>query len=55
MLQPFLVQAGFSQSKLTFIPCGAMLGENLVRRQAEGLNWYTGQTIIQRLGKVSYL
>jgi len=49
MLQPFLVQAGFSQSKLTFIPCGAMLGENLVRRQAEGLNWYTGQTIIQRL------
>ena len=32
-----------------------MLGENLVRRQAEGLNWYTGQTIIQRLGKVSYL
>ena len=49
-LQPFLIQAGFKESRLTFIPCGAMSGENLIQRRKPELEaWYSGQTVIQRL------
>lgn len=49
-LQPFLIQAGFKESRLTFIPCGAMTGENLIQRRTPELEaWYSGQTVIQRL------
>lgn len=54
-LQPFLVQAGYQQDKLTFIPCAAFAGENLVARQDERLkSWWNGQTLIQRLGKPQF-
>lgn len=49
-LEPFLVQAGYNQSKLSFIPCGAMSGENLVERRSSALStWYKGKTIIETL------
>lgn len=44
------MQAGYNQSKLSFIPCGAMSGENLVERRSAELNaWYDGKTIIETL------
>lgn len=53
-LEPFLIQAGYSGSKLTFIPCAGMSGENLVERKSDILaSWYTGPTIIQALDRLA--
>ena len=54
ILLPFLVQVGYSQSRLTFVPCGAMTGENLLERTNDALKaWYQGPTIMQQLGKLA--
>jgi elongation factor 1 alpha-like protein len=53
-VEPFLLQCGFQAKKLAFIPCGAIVGENLVRRTNATLNsWYDGPTLIEQLGEFS--
>ena len=50
-LKPFLVSAGFSASKTTFIPIAAMEGTNVLDSTSEALqSWYSGPTLIQTLG-----
>ncbi|MCO5586870.1 hypothetical protein L7F22_040815 [Adiantum nelumboides] len=53
-LRPFLSHTGFSESKLTFVPCGAAVGENLQQRSEEaGLSmWYSGPTLVEALDKL---
>ncbi|KAF5363768.1 hypothetical protein D9756_000765 [Leucocoprinus leucothites] len=55
-LRPFLAQSGFTASKTSFVPMGAMLGVNLVGREGEDakqLNeWYSGPTLVDRLDKM---
>ncbi|GAA5958289.1 hypothetical protein JCM21900_001340 [Sporobolomyces salmonicolor] len=49
-LQPFLTQSGFHPSKVSFVPVGAMSGENLVKRSNEILKaWYEGPTLVEQL------
>jgi translation elongation factor EF-1alpha len=51
-LRPFLVSAGFTASKTTFLPLGAMEGVNvLVNEEALLKEWYNGPTLIDTLGK----
>jgi elongation factor 1 alpha-like protein len=54
-LRPFLIQSGFSMSKMTFVPVGAMQGVNLASRDgtegAELWKWYQGPTLVDLLGK----
>lgn len=56
-LRPFLIQSGFSMSKMTFVPVGAMQGVNLASRDgteaAELRKWYQGPTLVDLLGKSS--
>lgn len=54
-LKPFLVgTVGFQASKLSFVPCGAMVGENIASRRAEDLkSWYDGPTLLEQLGAPS--
>ena len=55
-LKPFLSQSGFNLSKVAFVPCGAMLGENLAKRQNKQLaSWYSGQTVVEALGQFNEL
>lgn len=51
-LKPFLINiVGFAPSKVTFVPCAAMAGENLASRSSAELNsWYDGPTLIKLLG-----
>jgi len=51
-LLPFLTtQTGFDKNKVSFVPVGAMSGENLVERNNEILkSWYEGKTLIETLG-----
>ncbi|WVF71966.1 hypothetical protein IAT40_006776 [Kwoniella sp. CBS 6097] len=52
-LKPFLVSAGFSAAKTTFMPLAAMEGINVLENNAEELKaWYTGPTLINALDKV---
>ncbi|OCF45383.1 elongation factor 1 alpha-like protein [Kwoniella heveanensis CBS 569] len=52
-LKPFLVSAGFSAAKTTFMPLAAMEGINVLENNAEGLKaWYDGPTLIDALDKV---
>ncbi|KAK4046544.1 hypothetical protein OIV83_005996 [Microbotryomycetes sp. JL201] len=49
-LRPFLTQLGFQPSKVTFVPVGAMSGENIIARQNEILDaWYEGPTLVEQL------
>lgn len=53
-LKPFLTTTvGFTPSKVTFVPCGAMVGENIASVQARELKaWYEGPSLVQQLGTV---
>ncbi|WVQ98946.1 hypothetical protein IAU59_006078 [Kwoniella sp. CBS 9459] len=52
-LKPFLVSAGFSAAKTTFMPLAAMEGINVLENNADELKaWYTGPTLIDALDKV---
>ncbi|WRT67351.1 uncharacterized protein IL334_004322 [Kwoniella shivajii] len=52
-LKPFLVSAGFSAAKTTFMPLAAMEGTNVLENNAEDLkSWYDGPTLITALDKV---
>lgn len=55
-LRPFLTQSGFSTSKTSFVPVGAMQGINLVSRDSEDgkvlRQWYRGPTLIDLLDKL---
>ncbi|WWC69235.1 uncharacterized protein I206_103172 [Kwoniella pini CBS 10737] len=52
-LKPFLVSAGFSAAKTTFMPLAAMEGINIISNECEELKqWYTGPTLITALDKV---
>lgn len=49
-LTPFLAQSGFHPSMVSFIPVGAMSGENVTERAEAGLKqWYAGRTLVQEL------
>ena len=56
LMKPFLVQSGFQQSKVAFVPVGAMLGINLLNRDAaeaaELKMWYSGPTLVDLLDKL---
>ena len=53
-LKPFLLQTGFQNSKMKFVPVAAMAGVNLVDRNGpDGAvlrKWYQGPTLIDLLG-----
>lgn len=53
-VRPFLLHIGFNEAKLTYVPCGAAVGENLQRRSEEaGLSmWYDGPTLVEALDKL---
>ncbi|SGY94389.1 BQ5605_C037g11647 [Microbotryum silenes-dioicae] len=52
-LSPFLTQSGFQPSKVSFVPVGAMSGENLVERRNEILKaWYEGPTLVEQLDRL---
>ncbi|SCV71973.1 BQ2448_4667 [Microbotryum intermedium] len=52
-LSPFLTQSGFQPSKVSFVPVGAMSGENLVKRRNEILRaWYEGPTLVEQLDRL---
>ncbi|KDN43787.1 hypothetical protein K437DRAFT_225393 [Tilletiaria anomala UBC 951] len=53
-LKPFLAQTGFDVSKVSFVPCGAAVGENLSTRDPEGglQRWYTGPKLVEVLDKL---
>ncbi|GAA5985456.1 hypothetical protein JCM11641_007074, partial [Rhodosporidiobolus odoratus] len=49
-LMPFLIQIGFTEKKVTFVPVGAFEGENLVEVKDERLKeWYEEATLVQVL------
>lgn len=53
-MKPFLVSAGFSSSKTTFLPIAAMEGVNILERDEPLLNaWYSGPTLIDTLGQLT--
>lgn len=50
-LKPFLVSAGFSAGKTTYLPLAAMEGINVLTADEPALKeWYTGPTLIDTLG-----
>lgn len=53
-LRPFLTTSGFDLSKVSFVPCGAVVGENLEKRDAQGLlsTWYRGPTLVEALDQL---
>nr|XP_031861143.1 uncharacterized protein CI109_003504 [Kwoniella shandongensis]KAA5528215.1 hypothetical protein CI109_003504 [Kwoniella shandongensis] len=52
-LKPFLISAGFSATKTTFMPLAAMEGTNVAENDSPELkSWYDGPTLIQALDKV---
>ncbi|KAF8351199.1 EF Tu GTP binding domain-containing protein [Amanita rubescens] len=52
-LRPFLTQSGYSMSKASFVPVGAMQGVNLASRDSsdamELRKWYQGPTLVDLL------
>ena len=54
-LKPFLAHTGFDAAKIPFVPCGAAVGENLSKRDPNGLlsDWYTGPTLVDVLDNLS--
>ncbi|WWC60885.1 uncharacterized protein I303_103461 [Kwoniella dejecticola CBS 10117] len=52
-LKPFLVSAGFSAAKTTFLPLAAMEGINIIENECQELKeWYTGPPLLTALDKV---
>ncbi|GAA97853.1 uncharacterized protein L969DRAFT_25596 [Mixia osmundae IAM 14324] len=52
-MQPFLTKLGFKTSKISFAPCGATSGENLLDRKDDLLKaWYAGPTLVQQLDRL---
>lgn len=51
-LGPFLKQAGFRDSDVTYVPCSGLAGENLVKtsQQSQLTNWYDGPSLLQVIG-----
>lgn len=49
ILRPFLSSTGFDLNKITFVPCGAAVGENLSAKKPDSLlsTWYSGPTLIE--------
>lgn len=49
-LAAFLTASGFQRSKLSFIPCAGLTGDNLVRAPPKDTaSWYTGRTVLEEL------
>jgi elongation factor 1 alpha-like protein len=50
-IRPFLTTSGFDNGKVSVVPCGAFVGENIDVRDANGklAAWYKGQTLIDVL------
>ncbi|UZJ52259.1 hypothetical protein CBS101457_001579 [Exobasidium rhododendri] len=53
-LRPFLTSSGFDQSKITYVPCGATIGENVLKRNLSSplSSWYQGPTLVQILDQL---
>lgn len=49
----FLAQSGFDPAKVSYVPVGAAVGENLVERSPDGLlsSWYSGPSLVSVLGE----
>ena len=56
-VKPFLAQSGFDAAKVTYVPVGAAVGENLVERTADGplASWYKGPSLVAVLGELQRL
>lgn len=52
-VRPFLSSSGYDLNKVSFVPCGATVGENLLKRDSNaGLSdWYQGPTLVEVLGE----
>lgn len=52
-LGPFLKQAGFRESDVTYVPCSGLAGENLIRpsEQPQLTSWYRGPTLLEVIGQ----
>ena len=51
-VKPFLAQAGFNLSKLSFVPCAAMSGVNVADKSNDQLStWFEGPTLVEQLGE----
>lgn len=50
-LRPFLNSTGFDPARLTCVPCGASVGENISQIEASGplATWYKGPTLLKIL------
>ncbi|KAJ3330722.1 HBS1-like protein [Gonapodya sp. JEL0774] len=49
-LEPFLLQAGFLKSRISFVPCSGFTGENIQTRSDPTLSsWYSGPTFLEFL------
>lgn len=50
-LRPFFTSSGFDPTKVVFVPCDAVVGENLEARQEDGplSKWYKGPTLVEVL------
>lgn len=53
-LRPFLANSGFDLTKVTFVPCGAAIGENLATRRKDSplSTWYDGPTLVEVLDRL---
>lgn len=53
-VRPFLASSGFDLSKVSFVPCGTVAGENLESRNPDGTLsvWYKGLTLVQVLDQL---
>ena len=50
-LKRYLQHSGWKESKMAFVPCSGILGENLVDCKTDGLSkWYQGPALIRQLG-----
>ncbi|KXS14373.1 hypothetical protein M427DRAFT_99579 [Gonapodya prolifera JEL478] len=52
VLEPFLIQAGFAKSRISFVPCSGYTGENVqTRTNAVLTSWYNGPTFLELLDR----
>jgi elongation factor 1 alpha-like protein len=49
-LNLFLSQAGFKKDKVVYIPCSGLIGENLLKKSQNVLEWYSGPTLVEQIG-----
>lgn len=52
-LKPFLLQAGFKESLVKFLPCSGFVGTNLVSNEEKELAWYQGSSLVNLLDNLS--